>query len=256
MKKWVSQNRPRLKKLERHYKRPVDIEYTVELCPGYPKPTFKIYLLQCRPLSNQEWMANVDIPTNIPAEDQIFTANHLVPQGVVDNIKYIIYIDPVRYSQIPTNSVRLELARIIGRLNKQLEGETFILMGPGRWGSSSIDLGVKVTYADIFNTRMLIEIALNRNGATPELSYGTHFFQDLAESNIYPLSLYPDKPNMLFNQDFINEAPNVLASLLPKDSSYADYIKVINVSETSGGKLLRVMMNAEEGKALGYLNGT
>jgi len=246
-----------LKKLERHYKRPVDIEYTVELCPGYPKPTFKIYLLQCRPLSNQEWMANVVIPTNIPSEDKIFTANHLVPQGVVENIKYIIYIDPISYSQIPTNSVRLELARIIGRLNKQLEGETFILMGPGRWGSSNIDLGVKVTYADIFNTRMLIEIALSRNGATPELSYGTHFFQDLAESNIYPLSLYPDKSHGVFNQGFLDRAPNVLASLLPQDSSYADYIKVIDVPETSGGKFLQVAMNSEKGKALGYLlNGT
>ena len=244
-----------LKKLERHYKRPVDIEYTVELSPGYPKPSLKIYLLQCRPLSNQEWMADVVVPTNIPTQDQIFTANHLVPQGIVENIKYIIYIDPISYSQIPTNSVRLELARIIGRLNKHLEGETFILMGPGRWGSSNIDLGVKVTYADIFNTRMLIEIAMTRNGSTPELSYGTHFFQDLAESNIYPLSLYPDKSDFLFNQDFINGAPNILTSLLPKDGSYADYIKVINVSETSGGKLLRVVMNAEEGKALGYLNG-
>ena len=97
---------------------------------------------------------------------------------------------------------------------------------------------------------------MSRNGSTPELSYGTHFFQDLAESNIYPLCLYPDKPDGLFNQDFINSAPNALASLLPQDSSYGDYIKVINVPETSGGKLLRVAMNSEEGKALGYLNGT
>jgi hypothetical protein len=70
--------------------------------------------------------------------------------------------------------------------NKRLEGEKFILMGPGRWGSSNIDLGIKVSYADIYNTSMLIEIAVARNGITPELSYGTHFFQDLIESNIYP----------------------------------------------------------------------
>jgi hypothetical protein len=243
-----------LKKLERHYERPVDIEFTVELIPDYPKPSFKIYLLQCRPLSNQEWATDVVVPTKIPKTDQIFSSNQLVPQGIVERIKYIIYIDPVVYSQIPDNSVRMQLARIIGQLNKCLVGEKFILMGPGRWGSSNIDLGVKVSYADIYNTRMLVEIAVARNGGTPELSYGTHFFQDLVESKIYPLSLYPDQEGVIFNQQFMNHSPNSLASLLPEANVYGDYLKVINVPEASGGKLLRVVMNAEENKALGYLH--
>jgi hypothetical protein len=243
-----------LKKLERHYERPVDIEFTVEISQGYPKPGFKVYLLQCRPLSNREWIANVVVPRNVPVQDQIFTACHLVPQGIVEKVKYIIYVDPVCYGQIPANSIRLELARIIGRLNKQLEGENFVLMGPGRWGSSNLDLGVKVSYADIYNTRMLIEIAMARNGTTPEVSYGTHFFQDLVEGNIYPLSLYPDNPAVLFNRQFIERAPNSLAVLLPQDSVYANYIKVINVPEVSQGRLLRVVMNAEEGEALAYLH--
>jgi hypothetical protein len=242
-----------LKKLERHYERPVDIEYTVELCPGYPKPSFKIYLLQCRPLSNPTGLPNVIIPDNVAAADQIFVSNHLVPQGVVENIKYIVYVDPLQYGQIPSNSKRMELARIVGHLNKQFEGENFILMGPGRWGSSNIDLGVKVTYADIYNTRMLIEIAVSRNGDTPEVSYGTHFFQDLVESNIYPLALFPDKVDSSFNYQFFKQSPNALAQLLPKYKAYADYIKVINVPEVSQGKFLRVVMNTEQSKALGYL---
>jgi hypothetical protein len=243
-----------LKKLERYYERPVDIEFTVELIPGYPKPSFRVYLLQCRPLSNQEWNPDIVVPANVPLEDQIFSANHLVPQGIVEQVKYVIYVDPVRYSQIPSNSVRLELARIIGRLNKQLEGENFILMGPGRWGSSNIDLGVKVSYADIYNTRMLIEIAMSQNGATPEVSYGTHFFQDLVERSIYPLSLYPDAPQTIFNQQFINQAPNSLGSILPRATLFADYVKVINVPEVSQGKFLRVVMNAEESQGLAYLH--
>ncbi|MEW5818196.1 MAG: PEP/pyruvate-binding domain-containing protein, partial [Spirochaetota bacterium] len=242
-----------LKKLERHYERPVDIEFTVQLIPGYPKPTFKVYLLQCRPLSNQDWIQDIVIPPDIPPADQLFTANHLVPQGVVDRIKYIIYVDPIVYSQIADTSVRLELGRVIGRLNKRLAEEEFILMGPGRWGSSNIDLGVKVTYADIFNTRMLIEIAVTRNGIIPEVSYGTHFFQDLVESRIHPLSLFPDDPDILFNREFLDMASNSLALLLPQDSIYVDYIKVINVPWISKGKLLRVVMNAEESQAVGYL---
>jgi hypothetical protein len=190
----------------------------------------------------------------VPLADQIFTANRLVPSGLVDKIKYIVYVDPLAYSQIIDTSVRMELARIVGRLNKRLEGEKFILMGPGRWGSSNIDLGLKVTYADIYNTSMLIEIAVAHNGITPELSYGTHFFQDLVESNIYPLALYPDMPDILFNRTFIEQAPNKLASVLPQDNPFAEYIKVINLAEINPNKLLRVVMSADESKALGYLH--
>jgi hypothetical protein len=64
-------------------------------------------------------------------------------------------------------------------LNKLLEGRSFILIGPGRWGSINPLLGVPVTYADIFNTRALVELATTQQGAIPEPSYGTHFFQDL-----------------------------------------------------------------------------
>ncbi|MBI1881288.1 MAG: PEP/pyruvate-binding domain-containing protein [Chloroflexi bacterium] len=243
-----------LKKLDRYYERPVDIEFAVQFIPGYPKPGFKIFLLQCRPLSNRTWAQDVAVPQDVLLADQIFTANRLVPSGLVDKIKYIVYVDPLAYSQVGDTSIRMELARIVGRLNKRLEGEKFILMGPGRWGSSNIDLGLKVTYADIYNTSMLIEIAVARNGITPELSYGTHFFQDLVESNIYPLALYPDTLGILFNYTFFDQASNKLASLLPQDGPYADYIKVLNVSEMHPNKLLRVVMNAEESKALGYLH--
>ncbi|MBE7469336.1 MAG: phosphoenolpyruvate synthase [Anaerolineae bacterium] len=243
-----------LKKLDRYYERPIDIEFAVQFIPGYPKPDFKIFLLQCRPLSNHNWAQNISLPRDVAVADQIFTANRLVPSGVVDKIKYIVYVDPLAYSQLSDTSVRMEIARIVGRLNKRLEGEKFILMGPGRWGSSNIDLGVKVTYADIYNTSMLIEIAVARNGLTPELSYGTHFFQDLVESNIYPLALFPDNPDILFNYNFINQSPNKLALLLPQDGLYADYIKVVNVAEVCPHKLLRVVMSAEESMALGYLH--
>ncbi len=242
-----------LNKLERHYKRPVDIEFTVQLIPDYPKPQLKIFVLQCRPLSKQEWQADIQVPKNVPATDQIFTASHLVPQGIVEKIRYIVYVDPVRYSRAPSTAVQMELARIIGRLNKRLEGDAFVLMGPGRWGSSNIDLGLKVTYADIYNARMLVEVAVARNGVVPEVSYGTHFFQDLVESNIYALSLFPDDAETIFNRAFFDNSPNQLACLLPNDSDYSDYIKVIDVPKISGGRHLRVVMSSEEERAVGYL---
>lgn len=183
----------------------------------------------------------------------LFSAHKLVPQGVVSNISYIVYVDPRVYSRITEPSVKLEVGRIIGRLNKRLENERFILMGPGRWGSSNIDLGVKVTYADIYNTRVLVEIAMGKDGETPEVSYGTHFFQDLVESGIYPLPLCPYDEGVIFNRAFLEGVPNILPELLPADAPYADYVKAIDVSAASGGRFLEIVMNGEQEQALAYL---
>src|SRR5690606_10354000 len=110
--------------------------------------------------------------------------------GRAEDIRYIVYVDPQAYYGLHDVPVKHEIARVIGRLNKRLEKERFILMGPGRWGSVNIELGVHVTYADIFNTKVLIEMAVAHNGNLPELSYGTHFFQDLVEAGIHSLALH------------------------------------------------------------------
>ena len=96
-----------------------------------------------------------------------------------------------------------EVARLIGRLNKALEEHTFILLGPGRWGSSEYLQGVPVTYADIFNTRALVELASNHGGYTSEPSYGTHFFQDLVETQIFPLAVYLEDADDYLNWNFL-----------------------------------------------------
>ena len=242
-----------LQKLERAYGRPVDIEFTLEIHPARSHPRFTLHLLQCRPLSSRQDPAVSQIPPYIPAEDIVFTATRMVPEGVVSRVEYVVYVDPVRYAQAPDYTTKYEIARVIGRLNKRLEGHRYILMGPGRWGSSNIDLGVRVSYADIYNTSMLVEIAFAGQEGTPEVSYGTHFFQDLVEANIYPLPLYPDDEGATFNRAFFEDAPNVLASLLPEDAPYARYVKVIDVRAVSGGRLLEVVMNAEEEKGVAYL---
>ena len=85
------------------------------------------------------------------------------------------------------------------------------------------------------------------------MSYGTHFFQDLIETNIYPLAVYPGQPDTVFAWDFFN-APNHLAELAPEAAGYAQYVHVIDVAEASGGKLLEVIMDSEHGEALAYLH--
>jgi predicted nucleotidyltransferase len=127
-------------------------------------------------------------------------------------------------------------------------------MGPGRWGTrDDIRLGVKVAYSDINNTSMLIEIAKMKNGYTPELSFGTHFFQDLVESQIFYLPLYPEEKANIFNSDFLENADNVLSRFLPEYSHISHILRIINLRESRNGKILRVLMNSDEEKAVGFL---
>jgi hypothetical protein len=241
-----------LKRLETVYRRPVDIEFTVDVIPSWPKPQFRLHLLQCRPQSYDAGSEQV-LPSGVPDEDKIFSVHRLVPQGLAQRIRYIVYVDPHRYYEIPDQSLKMELARLIGRINKALEGERFILMGPGRWGTSNIDLGVRVSYAEIYNTSVLIEIALSKGGEPAEVSYGTHFFQDLVEGHIYPLPLYPDDPRAIFRAEFFTQSPNVLTKLLPGEEKFESLVRVIDVPAVSGGRLLEVVMNSDEDEAFGYL---
>lgn len=252
----MSQMKQILKTLEYHYEYPVDVEFAADILNNKARPDYQIYLLQCRPLTSQDWGTSPSLPNDLAQEDKIFVGRRMVPQGVVRGVRYVVYVAPQQYSRIPDQVAKREIGRVVGRLNKRLKGERFILLGPGRWGSSNIDLGVNVSYADIYNTQLLGEIAMEQSGETPELSYGTHFFQDLVESGIYPLALCPAEPGEEFNAAFLDSAPNVLADLLPADREYSSVIKVIEVPAVSGGRFLDIIMDADKETALGYLNGT
>ena len=241
-----------LRKLERYYARPVDIEFTVEITPEHP-PGFVLHLLQCRPLSSQEWGESMRVPTDISSQDVIFLSRKLSPNGRVSRIRYVVYVDPMQYDHKSNYEIRFELGRLIGRLNKRLKGESFILMGPGRWGTSNVELGLKVTYADIYNSRALIEIAQSHTYDTLEVSYGTHFFQDLVEARIYPLPLYLNAPGTVFNTAFFEGALNALGELLPSDAQYATHIKVIDVPAVTQGRFIELVMDGERDEALAYL---
>jgi hypothetical protein len=239
--------------LSDRFERHVDVEFTADIIPGYPEPEFCVHLLQCRPQASREAEEAVRMPTTVAEADVLFTADRLVPQGMVQRVRHIVFVDPEAYSHIPDETARLQLARLVGKLNGMLERKRFILMGPGRWGSNNPDLGVKVTYADIFNTAMLIEVGLSDGESAPEASHGTHFFQDLVEAEIYPLALYPGQGDTAFNWHFLRRMPNEVENLLPEWAEYASYVRVIDVPAVTSGRFLEVVMDAESSKAMGYL---
>ncbi len=242
-----------LEKLERYHRWPVDIEFTVEITPKYPHAEYTVHILQCRPMTSRTQSKRISLPENVPEDELILRTSHLVPQGAVEDIRYLVYVDPRAYSQAPSYEAKTELARAIGRLNKRLEDKRFILIGPGRWGSSDPDLGVKISYADIFNTQALVEIPLLRGGSIAEPSYGTHFFQDLIEQDIYPLSVPVGEDGAELNTEFICSAPNKLTEISPEDADFTDTIHVVDLSEVTRGRTMSLVMDDEEEVAIGYL---
>ncbi|MCJ7717531.1 MAG: nucleotidyltransferase domain-containing protein, partial [Anaerolineales bacterium] len=110
-----------------------------------------------------------------------------------------------------------------------------------------------VTYSDINNTAALIEVAQKRGDYTPDLSFGTHFFQDLVESSIRYIPLYPDNFGIIFNLDYLMESKNTIKGILPDFAYLEDVIRVIDVKNSSGGQVLQVLMNADKNKAIALI---
>ena len=110
-----------------------------------------------------------------------------------------------------------------------------------RWGSrGDIKLGVPVGYSDISNTAALVEVARKKANYVPEPSFGTHFFQDLVESNIKYIPLYPDDPGTVFNEIILLGTSNILADILPEFAYLDKVIRVIDVANSFDGKALHI----------------
>ncbi|MDD5425088.1 MAG: PEP/pyruvate-binding domain-containing protein [candidate division Zixibacteria bacterium] len=235
-----------LKTLEETLGEPVDIEFASD--------GRDFYLLQCRPQSHSDRSAPAPIPKDLPDAQVIFSANRYISNGHVPEITHIVYVDPLKYNELTDRRSLEEVGQVIGKLNKMLPKRRFILMGPGRWGSrGDIKLGVNVTYSDINNTAVLIEIARKKGNYVPDLSFGTHFFQDLVETQIRYLPLYPDDEGIVFNEEFLTHSPNLLPEMLPDYAYLTEVIKLIDVPKVTNGHILQILMNADLDKAVGLL---
>ena len=226
---------------------PVDIEFAYD--------GKDLYLLQCRPQSFGADAAPMPIPQNLPTDKLIFSANRHVSNGKVPDITHVVYVGAEEYSHLPDEASMRDVGRAVSRLNKLLPKRQFILIGPGRWGSrGDIKLGVPVTYSDINNTAVLVEVARQRGNYLPDLSFGTHFFQDLVEASIRYLPLYPDDSATAFNEIFLRRSHNVLKDLLPEFAHLEDTLRVIDVPLETGGLTMCVLMNADLDQAVAFLS--
>ena len=197
----------------------------------------------------------VAIPENIPQERILFRSSRTISGGVTAPIRYILFIDPARYGAIETPEVKKSLGRIVGRINEHpdVAAGRILMMGPGRWGSSNIELGVNVTYADINNTLVLVEMAREEAGQVPEVSYGTHFFLDLVEAQIIYLPVYPGDLEAEFNGGVFENLPNVLTDLLPDTERFREIIRVFDLPVATGGLYTHVVADPQTQRAVCYL---
>jgi hypothetical protein len=226
------------------------------LDPFSATPNVRISLLQCRPQSHLK-ETRTSFPTSLNPDDVILATQRVVPQGHVDRISHVVFVPPEGYYALPTHQMRVDLGRAVGALNNNLKDFVFICVGPGRWGTSNSDLGVPIGYADIYHTRALIEVSGAGIGSAPEPSFGTHFFQDLVESQIYPLAVFLDDPHAVLNRQFFYDAPNRLAEFLP-DAAQPDWplagsLRLIAVEDFRPDATLRLIMDDDKSRAAAYL---
>jgi hypothetical protein len=216
--------------LEKGYNYPVEIEFTLNFTKS---GHFKINLLQCRPLQRYSTAEKADMPVKIRDEDILFISKeHFLGGNIRQKIDKIIHVDPKSYIGL-SQSEKYDIARIIGKLNNSIKDskqESVLLVGPGRWGTSTPSLGVPVSFSEISNVRVMAEVAFPEGHLMPELSFGTHFFQDLVETGIFYIAIFPDSREVLFNESWFGGLNNILTQIIPSADKYKECIKVYDVS--------------------------
>jgi hypothetical protein len=149
---------------------------------------------------------------------------------------------------------RHSVARLIGRLTHLEEGgrRTILLLGPGRWGTKMPSLGVPVSFAEIATVSVLCEVVAMGRHVIPNVSLGTHFFNDLVESNMLYLAVFPKGKGSRLNEEFLLRSENRLESLLPDEAGWSHVVRVIDLPAGPGGRALHLNANSVKQRAVCY----
>jgi hypothetical protein len=210
-------------------------------------------LLQNRRQNTYEDIGPVELPSHVSASDVIFDASHnMVPTTRIEGITHIVYVDPISYASIPgregSEQCYKSITDTLRRVNDELAGTKFVMMGPGRWGTEKDKaLGVPVGFNAISNCSLLVEIVDPSMGRYHEASFGTHFYGDLTRMKIHTLPIYPGRDGALFNQTFLEQSPNLVTALVPQAAEIEGIVRVIAIPE---GQTLRFASDRRAGKAL------
>lgn len=216
-----------LSTLEKAYDYAVDTEFTVNFGPD---GAFRFNLLQCRPLQTKELGQAVEIPD--PEQKDVFfsTAGNFMGGNARLALDYVIFVKSKEYLALPEQG-KYQIARLVGALNQQLKERSLMLAGPGRWGTTTPSLGVPIHFGEICNMAVICEISYRQAGLMPELSFGSHFFQDIVESGIFYVAIFDGEEQVTFRPEWILKRQNLLGDFLPGEKEWGS---VIHLSQVDG----------------------
>lgn len=219
--------------IQSHYKYPVDTEYTINLAPD---GSYVIDLLQCRPLQLTEEGDKVNIPEGID-RDNILLETKGVSMGFSREITLdgVVYIDPIKYYEMPYRR-KYEIKQALSEVNwyYRSKGKHLLLLTPGRICTSSPELGVPSAFADISEFSVIAEVSESKAGYIPELSYGSHIFQDLVEAGILYTAVFEQESTVAYTPDLLKRYTDKTEEMTVMAQ---DIKNVLRVYEPQGGAL-------------------
>lgn len=226
--------------LEEKYNYPVDIEYA---CNFDEEGNYRVNLLQCRPLQTR----GIGAAGVMPKVQQLYfrTEGNFMGGNVCLPVRYAVMVRVEPYLALPEQR-KYQVARKLGELNSLLRDEHTILLGPGRWGTTTPSLGVPVHFMEINRFDCIAELAYSSHGLRPELSYGSHFFQDLVEAGTFYVALYPGEEGCVLDEALFEECENVYSKLirLEPGDAMSEVIRVFDLGES--GAILYSEVESQE----------
>jgi hypothetical protein len=252
-----------LKTLEKTYDYPVDIEFTLNI---NPQAKFYFNLVQCRPLQTKGLGRLIKIKQPKEAQVMLSTTANFMGGNVRVALDYVVLIKTQDYLALSERD-KYQVARLVGEINKKLaraydepeaparsdaptahltpfaaaapnasatpaemlKGKNALLIGPGRWGTTTPSLGIPVSFSELSNMAAICELSYPQAGLMPELSFGSHFFQDIVESDIFYIAVFDKEQGAVFHPEHIVARENLLEAVLPGKGAWSS---VIHIAET------------------------
>lgn len=214
--------------IQEEYQYPVDIEYTINISET---GEYMINLLQCRPLQVAHDREDIAVPENLDRSRIFLECSH-ASMGLSKNIKldYVVMVDSVAYYQMPYKD-KNKIARALGAINWHFRDSRkhLMLLVPGRIGTSSPELGVPTAFSDISGFDIICEVSESRAGYIPELSYGSHIFQDLVESDILYAAVFENEKTRVFAPERLKEMENLLTDFYPEGEELKEILGIYSM---------------------------
>ncbi len=225
----MEQMKRMLSYIQEEYEYPVDTEFAINISES---GEYSVDLLQCRPLQIQKGKTGTVIPPDIP-EDRILLESRGASMGMSKALALdlIVYVDPVKYYNMPYKEKDL-VAKLVGRINWHFRdmNKHMMLIVPGRVGTSSPELGVPTAFSDISAYEIICETEETMAGYNPELSYGSHIFQDLVEAEILYTAVFHNEKTIHFSLEKLASSKDIVSEF-EQQGGLKDIVHVYDVSD-------------------------